>query len=421
MDYQPRVSDALLLNALRRSGAVQVLGPKWCGKTTSAEQVAASVRYFQDPDQRRTYQQLGQEKPSLLLRGDKPLLLDEWQDVPQVWDAVRYAVDRDPTPGQYLLTGSAVPSDQASSEISHSGTGRFARVRMRPMSLFESGDSNGSVSLASLFAGFSVDAESLFDNQTAAWALTRGGWPASVVDPGDASLERPRDYVDSLVESDISRVDGVEKNPNRVKLLLRALARNESTEATNTTLQKDVAGDQAGLAMNTVSQYLQALRRLFVLDEQDAWPLAVRAKVVQRTKPIRRFCDPSLSVALLRLTPDKLLADFNIFGLLFESMAVRDLRVYAEAAGCMVYHYRDARGLKTDAIVERGDGAWGAVEVKLGSGGHQAASDTLLRIKHSVRSQHGGAPSFLLALTNESFAYTDTDGINWVPLGCLGP
>lgn len=421
MDYQLRVSDTALVNAMGRSGAVQILGPKWCGKTTSAEQVAAEVRYFQDPDHRQEYVRVGLEKPSLLLRGGRPLLLDEWQDVPQVWDAVRYAVDRDPTPGQFLLTGSAVPNNQAVKEVRHSGTGRFAQIRMRTMSLFESGESNGSISLATLFDSKSVDGESFLTHEAATAAIVRGGWPASVIRSGAAGFEQPRDYVEALIESDISRVDGIEKNPKRVRLLMRSLARNESTEAAMTTLQQDMIADDGHLAMNTVSGYLNALRCLYVLEEQPAWALAVRSKVVQRTKPIRRYCDPSVPAALLRLTPEKLLTDFSTFGLLFESLAIRDLRVYAEATDCAIFHYRDSRGLEADAIVERGDGAWGAVEVKLASFDHEAARRKLLQIRDTVRSQHGGRPSFLLVVTGESFAYTDTDGINWVPLGSLGP
>jgi predicted AAA+ superfamily ATPase len=418
--YRPRVADELLRRAMRTSGAVQIVGPKWCGKTTSALQVAAEARYLQDPDQRQEYAQLGHDKPSLLLRGNKPLLLDEWQDVPQLWDAVRFAVDRDPTPGQFLLTGSAVPNVQAKTEIRHSGTGRFARLRMRPMSLFESNESSGDVSLDSLFDDGPVDGVTTLTHDALAAAIVRGGWPASVVGHDDGT-ERARDYVDSVIESDISRVDGVEKNPKRVRLLMRSLARNESTEATMTTLQQDMVADDGSLAMNTIVHYLNSLRQLYILDEQEAWAQAVRSKVVQRTKAIRRYCDPSLPAALLRLTADKLLADYNTFGLLFESLAIRDLRTYADADDATVYHYRDARGLECDAIIERGDGRWAAVEIKLSSQRHDEARQTLLTVRDRVRSQHGGPPTCLIAITSGSYAYRDFDGISWVPLGCLRP
>ncbi|MDR1853141.1 MAG: DUF4143 domain-containing protein [Propionibacteriaceae bacterium] len=410
----------MISQALARAGAVQVVGPKWCGKTTTARQQAAETKYFQDADMRAFFERLGQEKPSLLLEGKRPLLLDEWQDIPQVWDAVRFAVDQAAAPGQFLLTGSTAPSEKALGQVRHSGTGRFAKVRMRTMSLYESGESTGDVSLAALFEGGEVSGSSRLDAAGAANAIVRGGWPSSVV-LGEKGGERALDYLESLAEHDISMVDGVEKNPKRVRLLLRALARNESSQAAIATIQADMSVDDGHLAINTVNQYLNALRTLYVLEEQEAWPMSVRSKVAQRSKPVRRFCDPSLPAAALRLTADKLQVDYNTFGLFFESLAVRDLRVYAEAADAVVYHYRDARGLEADAIIERGDGKWGAVEVKLSARGQEDAQVTLPQIREDVCSQHGGPPAFLAVVTNEPLAYTDTEGIHHIPLGALAP
>ena len=418
-DYQPRIADRLLSEAMARFPAVQILGPKWCGKTTTAEQACRSAVYFQDPDRRAALLQLAAEKPSLLLSGDKPVLLDEWQDAPQVWDAVRFAADRDNAPGQFVLTGSTVVGAGRES-VRHSGTGRFARVRMRPMSLWESGESNGAVSLAGLFDGAEVSGSSPLELEDAASLIVRGGWPAAAARAG-ADGHAAREYVDSVAEADISRVDGVERNPNRVRLLLRSLARNESSAAKMTVLRDDMAVEGGSVSVNTIAGYLDALRALHVLEEQQPWAEAVRSKVAMRAAPVRRFCDPSIPAALLGSSAGKLLTDFNTFGLLFESLVVRDLRCYAEASDAQVFHYHDLRDLECDAIVERRDGAWGAVEVKLGSNQAAKAKDNLLTIQDRVRSQHGGRASFLMVVTNSSYAWRDSDGVCFVPVGCLKP
>jgi predicted AAA+ superfamily ATPase len=419
--YRERIADSLLDSAMRTSGAVQIVGPKWCGKTTTAERASKSVIYFQDPDERANYLRIASEKPSLLLKGDKPLLLDEWQDAPKIWDAVRFAVDREGgAPGRYLLTGSSVIDDK-NEEIMHSGTGRFSRVRMRPMSLYESGESNGSVSLRDVLAQNDVYGKSDTGVEDIASVLVRGGWPAAVVCGDGYSLQMAKDYAESIVETDISRVDGIEKNPKRVRMLMRSLARNESTEAKMTTIQADISTGEGKLSTNTIAVYLNALRRLYVLDEQEAWAPAAREKTAIRTSPIRRYCDPSIASALLRMTPEKLLADHNTFGLLFESMCVRDIRTYAEAIDASVYHYRDARGLESDAIIELGDGRWGAIEVKLGAAGEDAAAANLLKVQRNVKSQHGGEASFLMILTPTGIGYRRDDGVYSVPIACLKP
>lgn len=422
-EYRTRTIDALLKKALSMTGAVQLVGPKWCGKTTAAEQLAKQAMYFQDPDKRANYERVAREKPSLLLQGEKPLLLDEWQDVPQMWDAVRFAVDREKTFGQFILTGSVVPQ---SKEIKHSGTGRISRIHMRTMSLYESGESNGSVSLASLAtpeeaqsSSAEITGLSFLDLKGIARAIVRGGWPVSVVSSAENLSYQATSYVENVIDSDISRVDKIEKNPKRVRLLMRSLARNESTEAAMTTLRADMQADEGVLSTNSIAQYLSALRRLYVLEEQEAWAPAVRSRVSMRTSPIRRYCDPSLAAALLRLTPEKLLTDFNTFGLLFESLCIRDLRCYAQTLDGEVYHYRDARGLECDAIVELGDGSWGAIEIKLDASRIEQAATTLQRIKSEVRSQHSGGPQYLAIITAEGHAYQRSDGIFVVPLSCL--
>jgi predicted AAA+ superfamily ATPase len=345
--------------------------------------------------------------------------LDEWQDAPTLWDAVRFSVDTERTVGQYLLTGSTVVEDAR--EIRHTGTGRFSKVRMRTMSLYESGESNGSVSLSDIASGRDISGATDLALEDVAWLIARGGWPASVVNDDEYSLRRAVDYAESIIESDISRVDGIEKNPKRVSLLMRSLARNESTEARMTTIKSDVMSAEGKLSVNTISIYLNALRRLYVLDEQEAWAPAVRAKTAIRTSPIRRYCDPSIAAALLRLTPAKMLVDFNTFGLLFESLCVRDLRVYAESIDASVFHYRDARGLECDAIIEFGDGRWGAIEVKLGGSQEDAAAENLLKIRHEVKSQHGGEAAFLMVVTAQGMGYRRSDGVYSVPIGCLKP
>jgi len=416
--YRPRIADKLLEDALRRTGAVQIVGPKWCGKTTTAERAARETLYLQDPDKRTSYQHIAEEKPSLLLQGKKPLLLDEWQDIPVLWDAVRFAVDHKQTTGQYILTGSTVPSDK---EIKHSGAGRFSKIVMRTMSLYESGESKGSVSLIDIVNQKDIFEKTSVSQEEIAALIVRGGWPAAVTQKTAHPTTLVSDYLAAIIESDISRVDNIEKNPKRVKLLMRSLARNESTEAAMTTLRSDMSTDEEELSTNTIAVYLSALRRLYVLEEQEAWAAALRSKTAIRTSPIRRFCDPSIAAALLGATPEKLLNDYCTLGFLFESLCVRDLRVYAEALGATISHYRDARGLECDAILELPDGTWGAIEVKFGIKTEDEAAAHLLTIKEKVTSLHGGKASFLLILTAGEMAYKRSDGVYVVPLACLKP
>lgn len=417
--YMKRIADGILKERLECSGAVLIEGPKWCGKTRTATQASKSQLYMQDPDKQVSYLKAADTKPSLLLNGDTPRLLDEWQTAPVLWDAVRFAVDRRGELGQFILTGSAVPVDNA---VQHTGTGRISRMMMRPMSLYESGESNGSVSLKDLFdGGTDIEGFSNLTIEQIAFAITRGGWPASVGENEKVALRHAIDYVEAVINADVSRVDGVEKNPVRVRALLRSLSRNISTMATIKTIYDDIAMGDADerISEKTISQYLNALDRIFVTENLPAWNPALRSKTAIRTSPKRQFSDPSIATAVMRLTPERLLEDFNYFGFLFESLCDRDLRVYAEAIDGQVFHYRDASGLESDAVICLNDGRWAAVEVKLGSKEIEEAAEHLLKLKDRVNTEKMREPSFLMILTGTEIAYRRDDGVYVVPIGCL--
>lgn len=415
--YLSRIADNVLDAALEASGAVLIEGPKWCGKTRTAEEKAASVLLMQDPDYTESYLKAADTKPSLLLRGETPRLIDEWQVAPVLWDAVRFAVDQRGETGQFILTGSAVPKDNA---VQHTGTGRISRMLMRTMTLFESLESSGDVSLKSLFDGTAeVEGMSSLTIERLAFALTRGGWPASVGEKESVALRRVYDYVDAVINTDVSRVDGVEKSPARVRALMRSLARNISTTANLTTIRNDIAGDEDTISEKTIASYLNALRRIFVVEDLPAWNPAMRSKTALRTSPKRHFIDPSIATAALRATPDGLLKDFNTFGLLFESLCVRDLRVYAQAIDGEVFHYRDKSGLEADAIVHLKDGRWGAIEVKMGGKEIEAAAENLKILRDKINLDKMDEPSFLMVLTGTELAYRRADGVYIIPVGCL--
>jgi predicted AAA+ superfamily ATPase len=416
--YIPRLCDTELQMALESSGAVLLEGPKWCGKTSTAAQAAYSVLYMQDPDSRSANLALADTKPSLLLVGQVPRLIDEWQMAPVLWDAVRFEVDRRGELGQFILTGSAVPVDNATA---HTGTGRISRLKMRTMSLFESGESTGSVSLAALFDG-TQDSEgfrSELQIDELAWILCRGGWPASLKVQGSAALRMAADYVESIINHDISELDGVSKNPDRVRSLLRSLARNTSTTANYQTIIDDLEANDQSLSSTTVSSYFNALRRIFVVENLPAWMPSIRSKTAIRTSEKRHFVDPSIATAALRMQPSALLKDFETFGLLFESLCTRDIRVYAQSIDGDVFHFRDKTGLEADLIVRLRDRRWGAIEVKLGQRQIEEAAKHLLAVKARVDSERMGEPSFLMVLTGGEYAYQRPDGIWVVPLACL--
>jgi predicted AAA+ superfamily ATPase len=415
--YLRRIADDMLSTALESSGAVLIEGPKWCGKTRTAAERAASKLLMQDPDYTDSYLKAADAKPSLLLRGDTPRLIDEWQIAPVLWDAVRFAVDERAATGQFILTGSAVPTDNATR---HTGTGRISRLLMRTMTLFESLESSGDVSLGGLFDGkCNGDGLSMLTIEKLAAALTRGGWPASVGEKESVALKRVYDYVDAVINVDVSRVDGVEKSPARVRALMRSLARNVSTMANMMTIRNDIAGDEDTISEKTIASYLNALRRIYVVEDLPAWNPAMRSKTALRTSPKRHFIDPSIATAVMRATPDSLLGDFNTFGLLFESLCIRDLRVYAGAIDGEVFHYRDKSGLEADAIVHLKDGRWGAIEVKMGAREIETAAENLKALREKVNVDKMREPSFLMVLTATELAYHRADGVYIVPIGCL--
>jgi len=416
-NYLPRICDVLLSRKLRHSGAVLITGPKWCGKTATATVASKSILYMQDPDRGSSYLKAADTKPSILLEGDVPRLIDEWQMAPVLWDAVRFAVDQRQEMGQFILTGSAVPVDNATM---HTGTGRISRLRMYTMSLYESQESNGSISLRELFNGVPIDfASSSLNIEQIAFAICRGGWPASIKMKGNDALELAKDYVDAIIHQDISRVDGIGKNPKRVQLLLRSLARNVATMASNVTILQDIEGDEAGISAPTLDVYMNALRRIFVVEDQPAWSPSMRSKTAIRTASKRHFTDPSIATAVLRTTPKGLLEDFNTFGFLFESLCTRDMRIYAQANDGEVLHFRDKTGLETDMIVALNDGRWAAIEVKLGNSQIEEAATHLKELARKVDESKMGKPSFMMVLTGGEYAYQREDGVLVVPIGCL--
>ncbi len=416
-DYLPRISDGMLAKKMRHSGAVLVTGPKWCGKTSTALVASKSVIYMQDPDKGPVYQMAADTKPSILLEGAVPRLIDEWQMAPVLWDAVRFAVDQRQAFGQFILTGLSVPVDNATM---HTGTGRISRLFMHTMSLYESEESTGGVSLKGLFDGQYPEMEqSNLSIEDIAFAICRGGWPASIKIKGNDALEIARDYVDAIINQDISRVDGVEKNPKRVQLLLRSLARNVATLATNVTVLQNMEGDDGTMSAPTLDVYLNALRRIFVIEDQPAWTPSMRSKTAIRTASKRHFTDPSIAAAVLRTNPVGLLNDFNSFGFLFESLCTRDMRVYAQANDGEIFHFRDKNGLEADIIVALNDGRWAAVEVKLGNKQIEEAALHLQELARKVNDEKMGKPSFLMVLTGGEYAYRRKDGVLVVPIGCL--
>ncbi len=415
--YMARLADQVLERKLRSSGAVLLEGPKWCGKTWTASQKAKSVLFLQDPDNTQSYRDMAAVKPSLLLQGNSPRLLDEWQMIPVLWDAVRFAVDAIGKTGLFILTGSSVPHDL---KVSHTGTGRISRMLMRPMSLFESLDSNGSVRLSDMFSGF-VNIEGVADLplERLVFCIARGGWPASIQESDEIALDKAMDYTDAVIQQDMSRVDGIERDPSRVRGLMQSIARNVSTQASMATLRNDIARDEESLTEKTISSYINALRRMYVVEDLEAWSPALRSSTAIRTSPTRHFVDPSIACAVLRARPNDLLHDFRTLGFLFESLCIRDLRIYSQSLDGEVFHYRDRNGLEVDAILHLNDGRWAAVEVKLGARMVDEAARNLLKLKDAVDQEKMNKPSFLLVLTGDKFAYQRKDGVYVVPLACL--
>ena len=418
--YRARIADDNLKRKLEGKGAVLIEGPKWCGKTTTAEQLAASVLYMDDPERKQQNITMSEINPKRLLQGETPRLIDEWQLAPKLWDAIRFEVDHRGELGQFVLTGSAVPPD--TKEITHSGTGRFTWLTMRPMSIYESGDSSGDVSLKDLFDGVPVDGCSNLSFERLAFLVCRGGWPQAVDMRDEIALDQATDYLDAVIHSDINRVDNVQKNAEQVRRFMRSYARNQGSQTPNTVLAQDVAAnDGAKIGDDTIGQYTSALRKIFVIEDMPAWNPNLRSKTAIRSSDTRYFVDPSIAVAALGIGPNDLINDLNTFGFLFETLCVRDLRVYADALNGSVYHYRDKDGQECDAVIHLRNGKYGLIEIKLG--GDKLINEgvkSLKAMEAKIDTGRMNNPSFLMVLTGTGdYAYRRPDGVFVVPIGAL--
>jgi len=421
-EYRNRIADQLLSDKLEAMGAVLIEGPKGCGKTTTAEQQAGSVIYMDDPENGGQYRQMAQTNIRMLLAGRTPRLIDEWQDVPQLWDAVRFEVDHRPDDGQFILTGSAVPANR--DEIRHTGTARYAWLTMRPMSLWESGDSNGGVSLGALFLSReTVGCENSVDMERMAFLVCRGGWPKSITKKSEkAALAQAIEYYEAVTRTDISRVDDIQRDEERAKRLMRSYSRHQGTQTSLSVILEDVrVNESEELSDTTISSYLSALRKIFVIEDMPGWNPNLRSRTAIRTSDTRYFVDPSIACAALGLGPMDLMNDLNTFGLFFETMCIRDLRVYADALGGKVYHYRDKNGLECDAVVHLRNGSYGLIEIKLGGDNLiEEGARNLKALAGKIDTGRMKSPSFLMVLTAVgSYAYLRSDGVYVVPLSCL--
>lgn len=426
-EYLKRIVDKELDLRLEAFGATLIVGPKWCGKTTTAVQKAKSVLKMQDPDMRDGYIATAKTKPSLLLKGDNPRLIDEWQDAPVLWDAVRTAVDDRQEEGLFILTGSTSVDNK---QILHTGTGRISRLKMYTMSLFESQESNGEISLKELFNNHKLDIDGIMSEmkvEDLIYAACRGGWPAALRKKSDAAqLIIARDYLNNVCQSDISTVDGIQRNPEWTEIILRSYARNISTLAKKRNIYRDVVANADSMSMNTMDAYLNALERLFVVEDLEAWCPAIRSATVIRSGKKREFVDPSIAVAALGLSPEYLEMDLKTFGFIFECMCIRDLKIYSQSLGGKVSYYHDRYGLEADAVLHLDDGRYALIEFKLGSSEIEEGAEHLLKIKQLVKEYNKKEkqcplrePDLLMIITGGNMAYTRDDGVKIVPIGCL--
>ena len=422
-EYKNRIADQILADKLEAMGAVLIEGPKYCGKTTLATQQAKSILYMADPETKSQNLAMAQTNIKRLLQGETPRLIDEWQLAPQFWDAVRNEVDKRDEDGQFMLTGSAVPPKQ--DEIFHSGTGRMSWLKLRTMSLWESGDSSGDVSLGALFKNAdSIDGASKIDIDQLAFLTCRGGWPkATLKKSKKAALLQAKEYYEAVYRYDISRVDDVERDPELTKRLMRSYSRNQGSQASAGTILADIRANESDeLSENTIYSYIKALKKIFVIEDSLAWNPNLRSKTAIRTSDTRYFIDPSIATAALGLGPDDLINDLNTFGLLFETLCVRDLRVYADALGGTVYHYRDKSNLECDAVVHLENGSYGLIEIKLGGDTLiKEGAENLQLLANKLDTTKMKKPSFLMVLTGVGdYAYKrPEDGVLVVPVGCL--
>ncbi len=420
-EYNNRIVDSILQDKLEAKGAVLIEGPKWCGKTTTATQKAASILHMDNPTEKDQNLALAKLNPLRLLKGSVPRLIDEWQIAPTLWDSIRYEVDQRGEMGQFILTGSAVPAD--TKEINHSGTGRFSWLMMRTMSLYESKESTGEISLKELFdENTNVDGENPNDIEKLAFLICRGGWPGAIDLNEKPALQQAFDYLDGVAKSDINRADGIEKNEERVRRIMRSFARNQGSQTPTTVIANDIlANDSSSINEDTVQTYIKALKKIFVIEDIPAWNPNLRSKSAIRTSDTRYYVDPSIASASLGLGPEDLLNDLNTFGLLFETMCVRDLRIFAESLNGSVYHYRDNTGLECDAVIHLKNGKYGLTEIKLGGDDLiEEGAKTLKKLKDCIDTTKMNKPSFLMVLTGiGKYAYKREDGVLVVPIGVL--
>ncbi len=420
-EYKQRIADRILERKVLGKGAVLIEGPKWCGKTTTAKQLAKSVLDLGDASVLKQSSQMIEISPKSLLEGATPRLIDEWQALPPIWDSIRSEVDKRGEPSQFILTGSSVLPD--ANETIHSGTGRYAHVMMRPMSLYESGESTGSVSLIDLFAGKTPDVqENKLEIDDLAYLTCRGGWPWTTLISPKVALDQAFDYVDSVIKRDIQRVDKVKRSPERARLLLRSYARNISQQVSYATIRKDMlSNDASTLDEDTVADYIKVLKKLFVIEDLVAWNPNIRSKAAIRTSDTRHFVDPSVGTAALGLGPKDLINDLQSFGLFFEDMVVRDLRVYAEALDGELYHYRDSSGLECDTVLHRRNGSYALLEVKLGGEDKiNEGAASMIELANKIDMDKMPAPSFMAVIIGVGkYAYRRKDGVYVLPIGCL--
>ena len=421
-EYLPRISDSLIERKLQSLGAVVIVGPKWCGKTTSAKIKANSVLSLSSTLEVKRARIILENNPSKILSSPTPLLIDEWQTIPEIWDEVRTKVDERNAVGQFILTGSAVPPNLNSLTL-HSGTGRFGWIKMRPMSLYESKDSSGEISLQDLFLGKEqIYGENNIDIDKLCYLICRGGWPHSLFVDEQSSLDIPFDYIEGVISSDVSRVDGINRKPDRVRSLLRSYARNQGNQANLEVLKQEMENnDSKSLEAETLSSYLNALRQIFVIEDVQAWNPNLRSKCAIRTSDTRYFIDPSIASASLGIGPNDLINDINTLGFFLETLCIRDLRVYAESLNGNIYHYRDNKGLECDAVIHLRNGSYGLIEIKLGGETLiEEGSKNLLKLSKNIDTTKMKKPSFLMILTGlGSIAYRRKDGVFVVPIGCL--
>ena len=419
-DYKPRVIDETIEQYLKTFGAICIEGPKWCGKTWTSSHHSNSEIYIGDPSGNFQNRTLAQMSPELVLDGKSPRLIDEWQEVPPLWDAVRHKVDESGGKGQFILTGSATPNHKG---IMHSGAGRIARIKMHTMSLYESGDSSGEISLAELCNGNFTPTMTgeVYINDLIEYII-KGGWPANVDIPAEQAALLPPQYIDAIIEDDVYRIDGVKRNKEKMKLLLRSLARNESTTVTNSVLAKDIKEiDDVNIDKDTVAEYLDIFKRLFIIDNQRPFAANIRSSVRMKQAEKRHFCDPSIACALLKATPHMLINDLQTLGFLFEALCERDLKIYAESFGASLYHYQDYDNKKIDAVIELSNGEWCAFEIKLGANQIDEAAKNLLDINKKIEKDPKGKPAKVLCVICglSNAAYKRPDGVYVVPITAL--